>query len=59
LEIATDLSRQKVIDLPVARNRGRTVRRAIYVNSVLTAFSKKLTAVSLKVPDKIISLHAA
>jgi hypothetical protein len=43
LEITADLSGQKVIDLPVARNRGSTVRRPIYVDGVPTALSKKLT----------------
>src|SRR5437764_4384292 len=30
LEITADLSGQKVIDLPMTRNRGGTVRRAVY-----------------------------
>lgn len=59
LEITTDLSGQKVIDLPVARNRGGAIRGAIYVDSVLTAFPKKLTTMLLKVPNKSISLYAA
>jgi hypothetical protein len=59
LEITADLSSQKVIDLPVARNRRSAVRRSIYVNGVLTAFSKELATVLLQVPNKIISLHAA
>jgi hypothetical protein len=59
LEITADLSSEKVIDLPVARHRRSAVRRAIYVNGVLAAFSKKLTTMPLKVLDKIISLHAA
>jgi hypothetical protein len=59
LEITADLSRQKVIDLAMARNRSSTVRRAVYVNSVLTAFSKKLTTMLLQVRDEVISLHAA
>jgi hypothetical protein len=59
LEITTDFSGEEIVDLPMARNRGSAVRRAIYVNGVLTAFSKKLTTMLLQVPDKIISLHAA
>jgi len=59
LEITADLSGEKVIDLPMARNRRGPVRRAVYVNSVLTAFSKKLTTMLFQMPDKVISLHAA
>jgi hypothetical protein len=55
LEITADLSGQKVIDLPVATNRGSTVRCAIYVNGVLTALSKKLATMLFQVPNKIIS----
>jgi hypothetical protein len=59
LEIAADLSGEKVVDLPMARNRGGAVRCAIYVNGVLAAFSKKLTTMLLQVPNKVIAFHAA
>ena len=58
LEI-TAVSGKKVVDLPVARYRGCTVRGAIYVDAVFAAFSKELTAMFLEVPDKVIALHAA
>lgn len=59
LAITADLSGQKVIDLPMARNRGCTVRCAVYIDSVLTAFSKELTTMPLQVPNEVIPLHAA
>jgi hypothetical protein len=45
LEITADLSSEKVVDLPVARNRRCKVRGAVYVNGVLPALSEELTAV--------------
>jgi hypothetical protein len=59
LEIATDFPSKKVVDLSMARDRRCAVRFAIYVNGVLTAFPKKLTAMPFQVPNKIISFHAA
>jgi len=59
LEITADLSGEKVVDLPVARNRRCAVRCAVYIDGVLTAFSKELTTMPLQVPNEVIPLHAA
>src|SRR6266850_7345017 len=59
LEVTADLPREKVVDLSVARDRRGSIRRAVYVYGVLTAFSEELTAMLLEMSEKILALHAA
>ena len=58
LEIAADLSGEKVVDLSVTRNCGGAAGGAVHVDSMFAAFSKELAAMPLEVPDQIIALHA-
>src|SRR5262249_18602985 len=58
-QVAADLSRQNIFDFFVTRQCRGTMRSAIDVNRVLSAFAKEFAAVLFKVTNERLSFHAA
>ena len=58
LQIATDLSREELVQLAVTRDGGCLPGRPIHVNGVVSALAQQHTTMQLKVSDEIDSLHA-
>src|SRR5213075_1286873 len=57
VQVLTDLLREKIDDLAMARNRGRLLRATIDVNGVIAAFAQEFTAVVFKMSNQVTPLH--
>ena len=58
-KIPTDLPRQVILDLPVARNRAAPAQRRILPPGVPPTLPQQGTAVRRQVPEQVAALHTA
>src|SRR5436190_24339129 len=59
LEITAYLPREGLIDLTVARNRGRLACTSVNVHRMARTFTEQGTTVRLKMPNQIAPVHPA